>query len=66
MNSSPAASPARNTQAKDLASSSFHVCGVLTFSVPNTFRLCNVPLLQAIWLPFAAFVTLRLGQVERI
>ena len=66
VNSPTAPSPGRNTQAKDLASSSFHVCGVLTFSVPNAFRLGNVPLPRAIWLPLLAFVTLRLGQVERI
>ncbi len=65
-NSQPAQSPVRNTQAKDSASDSFHVCGVLTFSVPNAFRLGNVPLPRAIWLPLLAFVTLRLGQVERI
>jgi len=61
-----APSPGRNTQAKDLASGSFHVCGVLALSVPNAFRLSNVPLFQAILLPFLALVTLRFGQVERI
>ena len=61
-----APSPGRNTQAKDLAAGSFHVCGVLTLSVSNTFRLSNVPLLQAIGLPLLAFVTLRFGLVERI
>jgi len=65
VNSPTAQSLERNTQAKDLASGSFHVCGVLTLSFYNTFRLSNVPLLQAIGLPLAAFVTLRFGQVER-
>jgi len=66
VNSPTAPSPGRNTQAKDLASGSFHVCGGLALSVPNTFRLSNVPLLQAIWLALLAFVTLRFGRVERI
>ncbi len=66
VNSPTAPSPGRNTQAKDSGSFSFHVCGVLTLSFYNTFRLSNVPLLQAIGLPLAAFVTLRFGRVERI
>lgn len=65
-NSPAAQSPDRNTQAKDSASGSFHVCGVLTFSVSNTFRLCNVPLSREMLLPFVASVNLRFGQVERI
>jgi hypothetical protein len=66
VNSPTTPSPGRNTQAKELASGSFHVCGVLTLSVPNTFRLSNVPLLREIWLPYPAFINLRFGTVERI
>ena len=66
VNSPTAQSLERNTQAKDSTSGSFHVCGVLTFSVSNTFRFRNVPLSREMLLPFVASVNLRFGQVERI